>query len=83
MTWPLLTLIAPLPCPDSTFTSWAGAARLTWIQVFAIWGLVTILCTWVWTNPAIALASDGAKVLSSVPTRGKPWLLSEVAAWLA
>ena len=79
-TWPLLTLTAPPPCPESAFTSCWWATVLTWIQALANRGLVMILCTWLWMNPATALAIDGPNDLSSVPTRDRPLLVSRAAA---
>ncbi len=72
-----------LDWPDRTFTSVWCAKVLTWIQMRANRGLVTILCTWVWTYPATALASDGPNDFSSPPTRVRPLLFSAAAAWLA
>ena len=55
---------------------------LTWIHVLANCGLVTILRTWSWMNPFTALAIDGPKLCSSVPTRVRPLSVSRAAAWL-
>ena len=71
-----------LDWPDSTFTSAWCARVLTWIQMRANRGPVTILCTWVWTYPATALASDGPNDFSSAATRDRPLLSSAAAAWL-
>ena len=55
---------------------------MTRIQVFANRWLVTILCTVLCTYPVTALEIAGANVLSTVPTRGRPLLVSRAAAWL-
>jgi hypothetical protein len=81
VTWPLLTLIAP-PCPDRAWTRVWWATVLTWIQALANRGPVTILCTVLCTYPATALDIAGPNVLSRVPTRGRPLLVSSDAAWL-
>ena len=53
---------------------------MTLIHVLANRGPVMILCTWVWMNPATALAIDGPNDLSSTPTRDRPLLVSRAAA---
>src|SRR5690242_4730565 len=74
--WPLLVLMAPLPCPESTVTTAWCAVRLTWTQILAAAGLVMILCTVLWMKPVTALAICGPNVLSSELIRVSPLSLS-------
>ena len=80
MIWPLLVLIAPLPCPDSTWTTAWCAVVLTWTQILATAGLAITLCTVLWMKPVTALAICGPNVLSSELIRVSPLSLSWVEA---
>src|SRR5438034_155414 len=79
-TWLLLIVIAPLPCPDRAFTSWAWTVRLTCTHRLANRGPVTILWTWVWTNPFTAPAICPEKLFRRSPTRVSPRCVSAFAA---
>jgi hypothetical protein len=81
-TWLLLIVIAPLPCPDRAFTSWAWTVRLTCTHRLANRGPVTILWTWVWTKPFTAPAICPEKLFRRSPTRVSPRCVSAFAASL-
>ena len=78
--WPLLVLMAPPPCPESTLTTAWCATVLTCTQAVAMALLDMTVCTVLWIKPVTALAICGPNVLSSVLIRGSPLLLSWVAA---
>ena len=70
-TWPLTALTAPLPCPDSTLTTLACAARFASTHKVATAGLATILATAELMNPLIPLAIGPEKLCTSVANRGR------------
>ena len=78
--WPLLVLIAPLPCPESTLTTAWCATVLTWTQILAAAGLETTVSTVLCMKPVTALAICGPNVVSSELIRVSPLLLSWLEA---
>jgi len=63
--WPLLVLIAPLPCPERTLTRAWWATVLAWTQTVAAAGLVITEWTVLWMKPVAELEICGPKVVSS------------------
>ena len=78
--WPLLVLIAPLPCPESTLTTAWCATVLTWTQILAAAWLEMTECTVLCMKPVTALAICGPNVVSSELIRVSPLLLSWLEA---
>ena len=78
--WPLLVLMAPPPCPESTLTSAWCATVLTCTQAVAKAWLDTTECTVLWMKPVTELAICGANWVSNELILGSPLLLSWAAA---
>ena len=78
--WPLLVLMAPLPCPESTLTTAWCATVLTCTQAVAAAGLDTTECTVLCMKPVTELAICGLNWVSSELILGSPLLLSWAAA---
>jgi hypothetical protein len=81
VTLPSTTPTAPLPWPDSTFTSPAWAVLFAATQTLAMAGLATTRATAVPTAPLTPLEIGSEKFFSRVERRGTLLFESWVAAW--